>query len=53
MGPLQVGSEIDPLGLVGPWIGYRALKKSSPFMNLLISSIWRDKDAKKFEKSIK
>jgi len=26
-GPPQVGGEIGPLGLVGPWIGYRDFKK--------------------------
>jgi len=28
MGPPQVGGGIGPLGLVGPWIGYRDLKKN-------------------------
>jgi hypothetical protein len=28
-GPPQVGGEIGPLQLVGPWIGYRVLKKNA------------------------
>jgi len=28
-GPPQVGGGIGPLGLVGPWIGYRVFKKKN------------------------
>jgi len=31
-GPPQVGGGIGPLGLAGPWIGYRVLKKKVPLV---------------------
>jgi len=39
-GPLQVGGGIGPLGLVGPWIEYRVLKKKKTFLNCYTDSFF-------------